>query len=69
MLWTPISNHIHGFEMRRYYKMLQTREHCLLSWKSIWKVKASPHIAFFLWSTSKVESSQLIILEGGVSLL
>jgi hypothetical protein len=44
MLWTPACNH--GFEMKSYYNSLQFGESCLFPWKSIWKVKAPPRIAF-----------------------
>jgi hypothetical protein len=48
MLWTPSSSH--NFAIKSYYNMLQLDEHSSFPWKSIWKVKAPPHIAFFLWT-------------------
>jgi len=51
MLWIQASSH--GFAVKSYYKMLQLGEHCSSPWKSIWKVKAPPHIAFFLWTAAK----------------
>jgi hypothetical protein len=51
MLWTPSSSH--GFARKSYYKMLQSGEHSSFPWESIWKVKAPPRIAFFLWTAAK----------------
>jgi hypothetical protein len=48
MLWTLASNH--GFDVKSYYKTLQTREPWSF-WKSVWKVKAPPYIDFFIWTT------------------
>ena len=47
MVWIPSSRHI--FAMKSYYSILQSGEHSSFPLKSIWKVKAPPHIAFFLW--------------------
>jgi hypothetical protein len=44
MLWTPTCNH--GFEVKSYYNSLQSRKSRLFPWKSVWKVKAPPHIAW-----------------------
>jgi N6-adenosine-specific RNA methylase IME4 len=51
MLSTPASSH--GFEVTSYYKMLQIGAHFSFPCKSIWKVSAPPHIAFFLWMAAK----------------
>jgi hypothetical protein len=50
MVWTPSS--CHGFAVKSYYIMLQIGKHNSFPWKSIWKVKTPPHIAFFLWATT-----------------
>jgi hypothetical protein len=47
MVWIPSSRHI--FVMKSYYSILQSGEHSSFPSKSIWKVKAPPRIAFFLW--------------------
>jgi hypothetical protein len=49
MVWTPSSRH--GFAVKSYYTMLTStgsEELDPFPWKSIWKVKAPPGIAFFL---------------------
>jgi hypothetical protein len=48
MLWTPSNNH--NFEVKSYYKALQTGEPCPFSYK--WKAKAPPHMAFFIWTVA-----------------
>jgi hypothetical protein len=53
MVWTLLS--WHGFVAKNYYTMLtspSSEEPGSFSWKSIWKVKAPPRIAFFLWATA-----------------
>jgi hypothetical protein len=47
MLWSPTPNHM--FEVKIYYKTLQSKESFPFPWKSVWKVKAPPCIAFFTW--------------------
>jgi hypothetical protein len=47
MLWSPTRNH--KFKVKSYYNILQPGESTLFPWKSVWKVKAPPHIAFFTW--------------------
>jgi hypothetical protein len=52
-LWTLSSRH--GFVAKSYYTMLispNSKESGSFPWKSIWKMKASPCIAFFLWATT-----------------
>jgi len=49
MVWTLSSRH--GFQVKRYYTMLHS-EYSSFPWKSIWKVKTPPRIAFFLWATT-----------------
>jgi hypothetical protein len=53
MVWTPTSRH--GFAVKSYYTILSSpnsEELGSFPWKSIWKVKAPPRIAFFLWATA-----------------
>jgi hypothetical protein len=50
MLWSPACNH--RFEVKSYYYTLQSGESSLFPWKSIWKVKAPPRIAFFTWTAA-----------------
>jgi hypothetical protein len=50
MLWTPSNNH--NFEVKSYYKALQTGEPCPFSYKSVWKAKAPPHMTFFIWTAA-----------------
>ena len=66
MLWTLARNH--GFDVKSYYKTLQTGKPWSF-WKSVWKVKAPPRIDFFIWTTDLVESSWLITLKSGASLM
>jgi hypothetical protein len=50
MVWTPSS--WHGFVAKSYFTMLtspNSEEPGLFPWKSIWKLKASLRIDFFLW--------------------
>jgi hypothetical protein len=49
-VWTPLSRY--GFAVKSYYTMLHLGEHSSFPWKSIWKVKAPPRIALFLWATT-----------------
>jgi hypothetical protein len=52
MVWTPSR---HGFAVKSYYTILSSpnsEEPGSFPWKSIWKVKAPTHIAFFLWATT-----------------
>jgi hypothetical protein len=53
MLWTPTCNK--GFEVKRYYNSLFPGEPYLFPCKSIWKVKAPPHITFLTWTTAWVK--------------
>jgi hypothetical protein len=53
MVWTLSS--WHGFVTKSYYIMLTSpncKEPGSFSWQSIWKVKTSPRIAFFLEATA-----------------
>jgi hypothetical protein len=68
LLWTPSSNH--RFTMTSCYILLQSGEHCSFPWRSVWKVKAPPRVAFFFFCGQQllVESSWWIPLEKGASL-
>jgi hypothetical protein len=49
IVWTPTRRH--GFAVKSYYTILSSpnsEELGSFPWKSIWKVKAAPRIAFFL---------------------
>jgi hypothetical protein len=48
MLWLPTCNH--RFKVKSYCHTLQIDESSLYPWKSVWKVKAPPCIAFFTWA-------------------
>jgi hypothetical protein len=50
LLWTPSGSQ--KFTVRSYYTLLQLGEHSSFPWRSVWKVKAPPHVAFFLWATT-----------------
>jgi hypothetical protein len=41
-----------GRIVRSYYTLLQYGEHNSFHWRSVWKVKAPPRVAFFLWTTT-----------------
>jgi len=49
-LWTPPSSQ--KFTVNSYYTLLQSSEHSSFPWRSIWKVKAPPCVAFFLWTAA-----------------
>jgi hypothetical protein len=53
IMWTPLSRH--GFAAKSYHTVLTSpsnEEPGSFPWKSIWKAKAPPRIAFFLWATA-----------------
>jgi hypothetical protein len=53
VVWTPSSRH--GFAVKNYYTILSSpnsEEPGSFPWKSIWKVKAPPCIAFISWATT-----------------
>jgi len=37
-----------SFEVKSYYKVLSSPIHSSFPWKSIWKVKVLPRVAFFM---------------------
>jgi hypothetical protein len=50
LLWTPSSSQ--KFTVKSYYTLLLSSEHSSFPWRSVWKVKALPRVAFFLWTTT-----------------
>uniref|UniRef100_A0A2N9HU94 Reverse transcriptase zinc-binding domain-containing protein n=1 Tax=Fagus sylvatica TaxID=28930 RepID=A0A2N9HU94_FAGSY len=38
------------FDSRSFYEVLNDRPGVVFPWKSIWKAKAPPRVAFFIWS-------------------
>jgi hypothetical protein len=50
----------HKFEVKSYYYTLQSGGSSIFPWKSIWKVKAPPRIAFFTW---KIALGKLLTID------
>jgi hypothetical protein len=50
LLWTTSSSQ--KFTVKSYYTLLQSSEHSSFPWRSVWKVKAPHHVAFFLWTAA-----------------
>jgi hypothetical protein len=50
MCW--ISARKKSFEVKSYYKVLLSPIQSSFSWKSIWKAKVLPRVAFFVWTTT-----------------
>ena len=50
LLWGPSGKQT--FSVSRYYKGLLPRVVVGFPWKAIWKPKAPPRVAFFLWTAS-----------------
>jgi hypothetical protein len=40
------------FDSKSFYAALSNRPRVLFPWKSVWKVKAPPRVAFFIWSAA-----------------
>ena len=40
------------FDSKSFYAALSNRLGVLFPWKSVWKVKAHPRVAFFIWSAA-----------------
>jgi hypothetical protein len=47
LCWTPTRTGL--FEFQSYYKVLSSSPSQVFPWKSIWKVKVHPRVAFFVW--------------------
>jgi len=45
--WIPARKK--SFEVKSYYKVLSSPIQFSFPWKSIWKVKVPPRVAFFVW--------------------
>ena len=41
-----------GFQVKDYYKALIPTAGPAVPWKSIWKTKALPRVAFFVWTAA-----------------
>ena len=48
MCWNGSSKE--GFQVKSYYRALLPIAGCCVPWKSIWKTKAPPRVAFFVWA-------------------
>jgi hypothetical protein len=48
--WTPLKRK--NFEVKLYYKMRINSEPVDGPWKSIWKSKTPPRVAFFVWTAA-----------------
>jgi len=40
------------FEVKSYYEVLNRKDGPSFPWKSIWRVKVSARVAFFVWTTN-----------------
>jgi hypothetical protein len=50
MCWNPVRKK--AFEVKSYYKVLSSPIQSYFLWKSIWKVKVPPRVAFFVWTAT-----------------
>jgi len=50
MYWIPARKK--SFEVKSYYKVLSSPIQSSFPWKSIWKVKVPPRVAFFVWTAT-----------------
>jgi hypothetical protein len=41
-----------GFQVKAYYRAILPQSGFTLPWKSIWKSKAPPRVAFFVWTAA-----------------
>jgi hypothetical protein len=48
--WVPSKRNIFG--VKSFYRILSTPTKAFGPWKSIWKVKAPPRMAFFVWTAA-----------------
>jgi hypothetical protein len=48
--WVP--NRKGKFEVKSFYNILISNVNAPFPWKSIWRTKAPPRVAFFIWSTA-----------------
>jgi hypothetical protein len=40
------------FEVKSYYKIISLKTPMVFPWKSIWKARAPPWVAFFVWTAA-----------------
>uniref|UniRef100_A0A2N9FAP7 Reverse transcriptase zinc-binding domain-containing protein n=1 Tax=Fagus sylvatica TaxID=28930 RepID=A0A2N9FAP7_FAGSY len=60
-----------GFQVKAYYRAILPQSGFTLPWKSIWKSKAPPRVAFFVWTaalgsiltTDNLRRRQVIVLD------
>ena len=52
MCWSGSSKE--GFQVKSYYRALLPSADRYVPWKSIWKTKAPPRVAFFVWAAALV---------------
>jgi len=50
LVWNPSKRG--SFEVKSYYEVLNTKDGPSFLWKSIWRVKASARVPFFVWATT-----------------
>jgi hypothetical protein len=50
MCWIPARKK--SFQVKSYYKVLYSPIRSSFPWKSIWKVKVPPRVAFFVWTAT-----------------
>jgi hypothetical protein len=50
LVWGPSRKGI--FDSRSFYHVLHNPPEICFPWKSIWRVKAPPRVAFFMWTTT-----------------
>jgi hypothetical protein len=50
MCWIPVQKK--SFRVKSYYKVLSSPIQSSFPWKSIWKVKVPPRVAFFVWTAT-----------------
>jgi hypothetical protein len=64
--WIPSKRKL--FEVKSYYQVLSNLAISIFPWKSIWKVKAPPRVAFFMWMVSlgkilTLDNLRIIVME------
>lgn len=41
-----------GSEVKSFYRALKVNDDCYFPWRSVWKARAPPRVAFFTWSAA-----------------
>jgi hypothetical protein len=49
--WVPLRKE--GFEVKSFYQALSAHGPISFPWKSIWRSKALPRVAFFMWTATR----------------